>query len=170
MDIHRDYKSLTQERWLNWLIWKCLIPLLLPILLWPILQYVFEIEYAFQKAFAGGEMLLVAAVLLLSTTEEIQQVSVISNGTRILLSGERELLSTLSRLVAILLFFTYILIKADILGHNYYSTVPIPPKLTAYAVFSITAALLSIIINIYIYWRTVESLMKQELERLADIN
>jgi hypothetical protein len=154
------------ERWLDWMIWRTL-PFLFLILLWPIFNYVLQLDHAFERAFSGGEFLLISAMLLLSVSEYKQQLEVITLEQGVLQTSQGGVMGSVLKIFAVLLVMMYIALRSDIASHNYFAMSPPPSKLLSYAVFSLSISILVFLFSMYVYWRILDQLIRLEFERLG---
>lgn len=96
-----------EVRAVNWCVWKLSMPAVLIVGLFPFYRYIMTLEHPFQRAFAHGELVLFAAILLFEVGVEAEWGS---NQPRHL-----KVLSSLTKAFAALLMGLYWIIKHDVI-------------------------------------------------------
>lgn len=100
-------RMLSHERLINWCIWKVALPLGMLLLLWPLYETV-PLKYPFESAFAHGDLILFAVLILLEAAVE---------GDHIRAPGIWRTGMNLARLGAIFLVVVYCVVKMDVVQH-----------------------------------------------------
>jgi len=132
-------------RMFNWCLWKALVPAILLAGLFPLYRYVLTLEHPFQRAFAHGDLILFASILLF-------EIGVETEG-----GAHRPrwlwITAAVARALAFLLMPMYWIIKHDVIlkeeqlaRATHGASEPIISKLSVYAGFSCTVAVASLVI------------------------
>src|ERR1043165_950817 len=165
----RQFESRTRiivARAINWCIWKALLPGMLLALLWPIYSFVLKLPHPFQRAFANGDLLIFAALIMVEASLEGEHIE---NQ-----SGTFRFLTNLARLFAVLLIFAFAFVKYDVILQEAALARAaaadqglILDKLRAYSCFSCSVASVSLVASLFTFAVVVDLERTEELRRLG---
>lgn len=153
---HHDFRAL------DWCVWKAFIPLLLMGLFWPIYGIILNLEHPFERAFAHGDLLLFAALLLIEAAVEGEQVR--NENFRARLGRQ------MSKGSAIILIFIFGFLKYDVMMQEGRlaeegARAAVFSKLAGYAYFNLLVAVAAVLYGMYSFWKSVE---REHEERLSE--
>ena len=102
----REERQHVRNRAVDLCTWKVLLPALMLLLFYPIYAGFTEVEHPFARAFAHGDYILFAALLLLETSVESERLMTQTAVFR--------LVRNITRIVAISLIFVFGALKYDV--------------------------------------------------------
>jgi Sec-independent protein translocase protein TatA len=103
----RESDDVLDQRMIDWLVWKVLLPLTIIVFIWPAYKYVAEFDHPFERAFAHGDLLIFSALVLIEATIEGER----QHGHRRLMRTGLQVL----KVVAIAFIFFFGFIKYDVM-------------------------------------------------------
>lgn len=153
-------------RAVNWCIWKALLPVFLLGLLWPVYGVILKLPHPFQRAFCHGDLLVVAALILIEASLEGDHIEK--------QSGTFRLWCNIGRLIAVLLIFLFGFMKYDaILQESALARAAVVDqwqildKLRVYACFNCSVAVVSLVASFLTFAVVVDLERSEELRRLG---
>jgi hypothetical protein len=161
--IIEDQKRMSQSRLLNWFMWKILLPLGILALLWPI--YSFFRPHPFESAFAHGDLILFAVLILLEAAVEAESYK--TQGKLAFQAG-----LTLAKVGAILLLLIfgcmkiYVMMNEGSLGTE--KTCAAIYRMHLYSSFNWFVALVAVIASILAYWTAINNEHEARLKELSE--
>lgn len=155
-------------RTLSWWVWKAVVPTVLLAAMWPVYAYVLALPHAFQRAFAHGDYLLLAALLVLELTVEGDHVARPRMSFRTL--------STVGKATAFVMMFVYGFVKYDVVTQeaklagaagNALIEHSVLDKLRAYSCFNCSVIICALIACVFVSSALVDHQREEQLERFG---
>ena len=141
----------------DWCIWKVFVPFLAVAILWPTYWLIWGIRDPFTKAFEHGDLLIFAALLFveaaIETNEARKQDSPISKW-----------IVEIAKVAAMFMMVAFAAIKIQIVMS---ADKPDESKLLAYATFSVSAAILAIVVAMWSLYKVGSLSASAELESVG---
>lgn len=167
-------------RIVDWVSWKVILPFALLVCFWPIYKYVMLSELPFEKAFAHGDLLLLAGVLLL-------EVSIESESPRVAPTWLR-LAKNIGRVAGILIIFVFAFIKYsallceqvvaetsvrakfDIPGTELPDLTLMAGRLADFSYFNISLTLVAVLYGLAVFWASLAVERQHRLNLLRGVH
>jgi hypothetical protein len=171
----REERQHIRNRAVDLCTWKVLLPGGLLLLFWPIYAVIMEVKEPYVRAFAHGDYILFAALLLFETSVESERLIRQTAIFRLYRNGVR--------ILAVAMIFVFGFLKYDVvvkeaaLSHLEQSSVSqldrtsaltVVAKLHSYSTFSCAVALLTAAYSIYAFTSLVEHESADLFRRLGD--
>lgn len=151
-------KDTTQTRMREWLMWKVLLPFAFMFLMWPIYAIFAKNHDAFAKAFAHGEFLIFAALVLIEVALELR------NGPSASSSEGR---ADFARFGAFFLIFLFGFLRAAVIQEEHSKT-PEHQRLIYFACFSCSVGVFAVCVALVTYWRSKGHAAEQHLQQIIN--
>ncbi len=121
-------KFFSQKKILDWLVWMQLIPLIFIIMTFIIAKWFLQITHPFEKSFAGGDLILFSALLLINIVTEYSRIR--TSEESLLQDFELEIISTIALALSLVFLCLYASIKTIFLQYSFpISSIPIDMKI-----------------------------------------
>lgn len=158
-----DQKRTSQSRLVNWFMWKILLPLGILALLWPI--YSFFRPHPFESAFAHGDLILFAVLILLEAAVEAES----SKAERRPTFQAGLDLAKVGAILLLLIFGCmkiYVMMNEGSLGTE--KTCAAVYRMHLYSSFNWFVAGIAVIASLLAYWTAINNEHEARLKELSE--
>lgn len=152
-------KYLIEKQWRDFKLWKCLVPLIAVIIIWPVGAFIVNTDHSFQKVFSDGDLLIFASLLLIGIFIEFKKIQL--SQENLLYDNELDKDANIALVFAIIFLIIFGAIKVDILTNDYIIEANVDPKLTYYSITNIIIAFFAVIFASRTFWIVIEKLLKE---------
>jgi hypothetical protein len=158
----QDKVEAVEERFTAWCVWKIVVPGAMLLLVWPVYAFVLSVKHPFQRAFAHGDLLIFAAMVLLEAAVEAEQVR---RAGWLFRAGRQ-----LAKAFAVIIIFLFGFIRYDVtvldpeLAHD---SLGVVKKLTGYSCFNSSVALVAVMASLLSFWSSAGREKEELLERIG---
>ena len=139
----------------NWVVWQIVMPLCFIAVSWPICKWIKGINYAFEKTFSGGDLLLFSALLLIGVYVELFQPIILNEEPQ----RYKNLFRVMTAILAfgVLMLFMHAVLKFDFIEYDFSKAgKTIDLKIRVFAYFSMVCTFFSVCLAIYGTWLSTE--------------
>lgn len=148
---------LLRKRRRDWLVWQVCIPVFFILITG--IRYIRVHEWAFEKSFGGGDLILYSIMLLIGVTIELSSIR--AADSKLQTDEHLEKAALCAQVCAVLMLFFYAPIRFDFMGCNL-STGGTDEiwRMFVYGWFSIGCAVFAIGLSSNLLWRTFGDLLE----------
>lgn len=126
-----------------WVVLQALIPAVVVLGTWLVSDFLFNVHFAFQKAFVGAELVLVGSILLMTLLIDIYIEQRQTNARKGMVSLDR--LWIVSAFLTFVAIFCFACLKIKALGYDFPPNGPVDPSINICIRINIVFGLVAII-------------------------